>query len=669
MLQELLNQLLCGTERLWPVVKPIYEELVKKQRTKFPSWDVDTLQSALISVSELRYFDLGILVFLDALDEHDGDNERLTRLVWKLVQNSAGSRLKFKICLASRPWPVFASSFSSCSSFAIQDHTRDDIHIYTKRKLREATTGLSVPEENKVYFSKVHDISEQVTDKARGVFTWARLVVDELAKGLKDGTPLSVLEQKLSEMPTELKDLYVHTLRRIEVEYQSETWIMLQVALCCISPLPLKTFLACSSFARWDNEHEFDTKDSMIRHLASRSGGLLETISVPKTPAKGDTHTVSVTSTLSYDSHDSIVKVQFKHQTVKDFVALGKFSSEFSNATFTTSSGYLYLLKYGVRFGALLKDEVTRNMFKYAKAIEKNSPQELEQTKFILNRIWTCPPPQSQRSIVRADGFGFGDWIELFIANSHVRSYYTRTLNQLRARKAFLCLAIGANLLEYVHGMFGVDDEDAADDTILWLHLAISAPSLVEGQEDRLAMVKVLLNHGVSANEEVYKSHLFTLRNSHTLLIARKNAITPMKYPVLTLILSGSYELAEEDRYAMVRKILQHGATPHVSVRLGTEPYDVSSDIQEYSAMQYAAHYESADMIKLLRRHGAAYGFSGDFRHSISPTIALVALLRKDNEVRKALRPYCTLYKQETEQPPYAMDALVMSSLFGAFAI
>ncbi|MCJ1400187.1 hypothetical protein MMC11_003391 [Xylographa trunciseda] len=648
MLQGILSQLLEGIELLWPVVKPVFEELMKKQRTKLPSWDVNSLKSVLIAISQLRYLDLGILIFLDALDEHDGDNEQLTDLVWKLVNNSAGSRLKLKICLASRPWPVFTSSFSACPGFAIHDYTRDDIHIYTNRRLQEATVGLSMPQETNVYIRKLRDISEQVTDKARGVFIWVRLVVNELSKGLRDGTPLFVLEQKLSEMPSELKDLYIHTLRRIEVEYQQETQIMLQLALCSFSPLPLKSFLACSSYARWDSEYEFETEDTMMRHLASRSGGLLEVFSMPRLPAEQDIDGASIASyssmprlpaeqdideasIASSSALESILRVQFIHQTVKDFVAPGGVGSGFLSDVTTVYSGYLYLVKYGARDGASA-DEITKDMFSYAKAIERHNPQEVKLMATILDDIWT-------RTLLDSPRTELEKWIGLYIRGYSARSSYRAKIDDSSSKDAFLRLAVGANLVEYVQCMFD-DKKCDGPPKPSWLPLTIGGPSLVPGQEDRLAMVKLLLKLGVSPHEKVHPPRL---------ALAKRNAVTSKTEDlsdsylrmrtVVSFILSRTYELAEESRFAIVKELLEHGANPNILVESGIKSYDDTNKLP-CTAIEHCTLYESGDMIKLFLRYGGlGHGFILDRKHMMLQLLPL-ALLRRDIEVINAFQGY-----------------------------
>jgi hypothetical protein len=79
----------------------------------------------------------------------------------------------------------------------------------------------------------------KTTEKAHGVLIWVRIVVDEIAKDMRDRVPFFVLERKSADMPEELKDLYEHTLERIEPDHAEESYLMLQIAICALSPLSL----------------------------------------------------------------------------------------------------------------------------------------------------------------------------------------------------------------------------------------------------------------------------------------------------------------------------------------------------------------------------------------------------------------------------------------------
>ena len=670
MLQEVVHQLLGSSDRLWPVVKPMYEELMKRQRTKSPQWDVNILQTVLTTISQLRYLDLGILIFLDALDEHDGDNEQLTSLMWKLVKTSAGSRLKLKICLASRPWTVFTSSFSGCPGFAIHDHTREDIHIYTNSKLQEATVGASVLLKNEAYSGKLNDLSEKVTYKAQGVFIWVRLVVSELAKGLRDGTPLAVLEQKLSEMPSELKDLYIHTLKRIELDYQRETRVMLQLALCSFSPLPLRDFVACSSYCRWNDEHEFDTEDSMVRHLASRSGGLLEVFSsyIPPTDqnptmdvevgggsGQRNTDTESETSSSAYLP---VLRVQFIHQTVREFVAQFGADSGLLSDVSDSCSGYLHLLRYGARRGAE-SDEITQDLFQYAKAIEINSPQEVKLMADTLDNSRLNPFYTLHSAL-------WNEWMSTtYLGTTYLGTTYLGADDFTRKDK-FVCLAIGANLVEYVRHMFFQDNSIIRKiGKMSLLHLAVAGSSLVQGQEDRPAMVKLLLDLGIPPDEG--SSGIFQMEMSDTTGPRRLDVLfgPEVQVSVLYFMMLRKYKMVE----AIVRELLEHGANPNV--------YDVSPKAEciEWHSVEHCVRYESEDMIKLFLRHGAEpclvnWGrYSNRYLFAQLLSMLLTALLRRDIGVVNAVRGHIQLLKPSIEPGSSVVEAFAVYSILGAMVI
>ena len=345
MLQGILYQIFRQADQLSTIILPFYTTLVRAQRTKSPVWDSESLDLALAAITKQRAISIRLCLFLDALDEHAGDNNQLAGLIFRLTSNADNDLVRIKICLASRSWTVFESHFGSCPGFAIHNHTGNDIQSYITSRLRQSL-GIKAFTQGSNSLQRIEALAEHVTQKAQGVFIWVRLVVDRLEKGVQDGTPFSTLKEMVLAMPQELEDLYRHTLRRIEPEYAEEAYIMLQIALCALSPLRLKTFSNCMSYTKWgkvSNEED----DSMMRHLVSRSGGLLETISrTTEIFQSGPASNLSLHRMSSLDagsserkdslasqrrkSHDGVTvagarqlnigTVQFIHQTVKDFV-------------------------------------------------------------------------------------------------------------------------------------------------------------------------------------------------------------------------------------------------------------------------------------------------------------------------------------------------------------
>lgn len=315
MLRGLLYQILDRHQALWPCFDPTFQKLLQEQRSRSPVWDLQSLRECFSAIVKQDISELHLCLFLDALDEHEGDQEKLVGIVKSLTTHS-NPLVTIKICLASRPWTIFKTSFGSSLGFKVHLHTYDDILAYSQKRLEDSLAY----REQAAAAIQLREISERIAAKALGVFVWVRLVLDELSKGLQDGTPISTLENDVDQMPEELKDLYARTMKRVETRYLREGFAMMQVILCCKVPLNLFQLMRIidTSFLVGfldDTKKEGDqyidltalpnsdknkaSPASMARRLASRCGGLLE---IASSDASGDERIV-----------------QFLHQTVKEF--------------------------------------------------------------------------------------------------------------------------------------------------------------------------------------------------------------------------------------------------------------------------------------------------------------------------------------------------------------
>ena len=170
MLQEILYQILFQNAALFFCVLPYYTILCHDQRTKSPVWDVQSLNEALTDVMKQRRTTACICFFLDALDEHDGDNDQLAMLIHEIASFVDNKRMKAKFCLASRSWNVFGSHFGVCPGFAIQDYTQSDIRSYITSRLNDASAGISPSSHIDTISKGLEALIEQTTQKAYGVF-------------------------------------------------------------------------------------------------------------------------------------------------------------------------------------------------------------------------------------------------------------------------------------------------------------------------------------------------------------------------------------------------------------------------------------------------------------------------------------------------------------------
>ena len=144
MLQEILHSILNQIPALSACITSFYLKIVKSQKTNSPQWDMQTLREALLGIAQQRRVNVQLCLFIDALDEHSGDNEYLAQLLKDIAKNSDGEVVKLKICIASRSWTVFTQHFGNCPGLAIHDFTAIDIQIYIENRFAVDHLGLQL---------------------------------------------------------------------------------------------------------------------------------------------------------------------------------------------------------------------------------------------------------------------------------------------------------------------------------------------------------------------------------------------------------------------------------------------------------------------------------------------------------------------------------------------
>ena len=85
----------------------------------------------------------------------------------------------------------------------MQDHTQEDILIYTKEMFR----AVELSHESRIDF--LQWAVGYIIENAQGVFTWVKLVTHLLVEGIVHGDDDAELRELLQEVPHELND-YTH---------------------------------------------------------------------------------------------------------------------------------------------------------------------------------------------------------------------------------------------------------------------------------------------------------------------------------------------------------------------------------------------------------------------------------------------------------------------------
>lgn len=135
LLREILSSILSKLSRLVPLAVAIYKKLVKKHGRRRYDWELEDLAALMRLIVEQRETRIRLLLFFDALDEHERDNEQLVQMLQKWRESADGYYVNLKVCLASRPWNIFTEFLGDGPNFAIHHHTKEDIHIYTNSRL------------------------------------------------------------------------------------------------------------------------------------------------------------------------------------------------------------------------------------------------------------------------------------------------------------------------------------------------------------------------------------------------------------------------------------------------------------------------------------------------------------------------------------------------------
>jgi NACHT domain len=209
LLRYLLYQLLSENRDIMPKAFPkLWEKLqgmTTKERVLMSlEWDAQELMRSFHSMVSGMVENSKICLFVDGLDEFDGDQNELVHFFQSLGKGVHGDRVK--MCLASRPWAVFESSFqSSVPNIKLQELTYQDMYQYVADRLSsDAKTGSCI-EQNA---TSKDALFNEIVQRADGVFLWPRLIIDKALKEFRPSSGIAHLRSIIQSQPTELEDLF-----------------------------------------------------------------------------------------------------------------------------------------------------------------------------------------------------------------------------------------------------------------------------------------------------------------------------------------------------------------------------------------------------------------------------------------------------------------------------
>ncbi|KAI1325757.1 hypothetical protein F5Y16DRAFT_422566 [Xylariaceae sp. FL0255] len=309
LLQTVLVQIMRACPLLIPIIAPDRWAGALSNTASDP-WTWDEALATLIRFIHQKDVKCSTCLFIDGLDEFDGDYADLVKVFSEIPRSS-----NMKVCLASRPYNMFADAYgrSRDRMIRLQDLTRPDIRQYVNEEFATHASFSSISIQTEQYDALV----EEIVNKAEGVFLWVYLVVRSLKDGLTNEDTVSELRQRLKVLPSGLSEYFTHILSSVDHFYLEDTSKVFHMATSARYPLPPGVLSVLD-----DEDSEIclrvDTKcvtlqeyrarvQTIEKRLNARCKGLLE---LRETPG----HLWG-----SHDYQDRYL-IYFLHRTVRDFL-------------------------------------------------------------------------------------------------------------------------------------------------------------------------------------------------------------------------------------------------------------------------------------------------------------------------------------------------------------
>ncbi|RYO88064.1 hypothetical protein DL766_007115 [Monosporascus sp. MC13-8B] len=197
-------------------------------------WTIQELQEAFQKLLKKSGHSYRLCLFIDGLDEYGGDHSSLVEELSHIMAVH-----DVKLCVASRPWPVFERAFSTGAHLMLQDLTFPDIVRFTWSKLHNHRGFQNLVALETDYAG---NLILDIADKAEGVFLWVDLVTKSLLQGLTNADRVADLQRRLEELPAGLEELYSKMFDSIDPFYMAHASRYLQIASAATGQLSALTF-------------------------------------------------------------------------------------------------------------------------------------------------------------------------------------------------------------------------------------------------------------------------------------------------------------------------------------------------------------------------------------------------------------------------------------------
>lgn len=200
---------------------------------KIVTWSTARLVEALSKLGQQDDLDVCFCLFIDGLDEYDGEHGEIIRFL-SLISESPN----VKLCVSSRPWNVFTHAYGRKRQLAVQELTQSDLKKYISDTLQNSDLFVGFQQLDPL---GCRTLLDEISNKAQGVFLWVYLVGRSLLRGLQNGDSMDILLARVHEMPDSLDGFFRRMFDRVESVYRVHAARILLAALHADYTLPLST--------------------------------------------------------------------------------------------------------------------------------------------------------------------------------------------------------------------------------------------------------------------------------------------------------------------------------------------------------------------------------------------------------------------------------------------
>ena len=149
--------------------------------------------------------------------------------VVNFISSKLSTQQHVKVCMSSRPLPVFQNAFGKMQSLRLQDLTYDSIRGYTRSRLLDIVQSQYLtPAPHSII---TEELIREVVARAEGVFLWVVIAVRSLREGLQGCVDPLELRKEIDRLPAGVESLYARILSRVKPMYRQGAARFLQILI------------------------------------------------------------------------------------------------------------------------------------------------------------------------------------------------------------------------------------------------------------------------------------------------------------------------------------------------------------------------------------------------------------------------------------------------------